>query len=90
MRITQETLTVIADAQQREISVLLSGLRITLDGDEAHNLADQLTDALGRIAADGREDTSRRAPVRAQRPARDEAAPDNAVPGLNALVDKAI
>jgi hypothetical protein len=49
MRIAQENITVISDPRVKEVSVLLAGMRITFDNDEARLLSRELTAAIARL-----------------------------------------
>lgn len=51
MKITQEAITILPDAEAREINVLMAGFRLTLAADEARQLADGLARALEGIDA---------------------------------------
>lgn len=63
MRIAREVLTVVAHPPRREVDVILSGLRITLEVAEAQGLRRHLAAALERVAAGGRPAAKAPAPA---------------------------
>ena len=53
MKITREEVTVLPDATTGDISLLMAGLRITFNADEAQNLAKSLAEAVRTVRKDG-------------------------------------
>jgi hypothetical protein len=49
MKVAQEILTVIADSPLRELSLIVAGLRITFNEDEARLLSRELSNGIGRL-----------------------------------------
>jgi hypothetical protein len=58
MKIIQETLTVLPDAEQGEVNIILVGHRITLTADESSLLVNQLASSLTRLQRTQRHDAT--------------------------------
>jgi len=57
MKFIQEPFTVLPDVNQREIAVLVAGMRISFTVDEARRLTTELSKVLPAIGGEGRKTT---------------------------------